>query len=197
MNALADFRKVLAGITRPSRDSLAPTNPHSGVAVANRLRVQVVGPDEFGRQVTKQETPWVECNILNTFGLASIASRLATNNFTTSTIACEIVSAMRIGTGTTAATSTDASLVASTGSVSIGQPNGMTKSQVGAMTVEYQATFLSNNPPNTATINEVALYCNSTADSQVFARAVLGNMSVSKGNSDNINISYDVIMTTK
>jgi hypothetical protein len=50
---------------------------------------------------------------------------------------------------------------------------------------------------STATINEVALYCNSTADSQVFARAVLGNISVSKGASDNINISYDVIMTTR
>jgi len=63
--------------------------------------------------------------------------------------------------------------VASTGSVTIGNAS-FTKSNLGARTVEYQATFGSGNPAGTAVINEVGIYLNSTAESQIAARIVLG-----------------------
>lgn len=191
MSTAVDFRRALAGITRPGRSDSPPSNPHAGPGMSNRFRMRVVGPNNE----IKHETPWLY-NIMNTFGLASVASRLGTNNFTTSTIACEIVSAMKIGTGTTAATSTDASLVASTGSVTIGNAS-FTKTNLGNRTVEFQATFASNNPAGTAAITEVGMFCNSTADSQLFARAVLtGAQSVNKGASDTIQVSYDIIAIT-
>jgi hypothetical protein len=90
-------------------------NPHAGPGFQNRFRMQVRGPNDE----LKHDSGWLY-NIMNTYGLASLASRMGTVSGTNTTVTTELVSAMKIGTGTTAATSTDASLVASTGSVTIG-----------------------------------------------------------------------------
>lgn len=182
----------LDGLTRPAHSPVAFKNPeqHSPFAIQNRAKVQVVGPDGE----IKEETPWLH-NIMTTFGLASLASRVGTASGANVNTTTEFISAMKIGTGTTAATSSDTSLVASTGSVTIGNAS-FTKTNLGNRTVEYQATFASNNPAGTATINEVGIYLNSTAESQIAARIVLGTASVNKGASDVIQVSYDTVYTT-
>lgn len=186
--------RMLEGITRIGKSLTfpKPTNPapHSPLVIQNRVKLQVVGPD--GK--VKEETPWMK-NILTTFGLASLASRVGTTSGANANTTTEFISAMKIGTGTTAAASTDTALVASTGSVTIGNAS-FTKSNLAARTVEYQATFASNNPAGAASINEVALHLNSTADSQAAARSVLGTNSVNKGASDTINVSYQLLFTT-
>lgn len=184
------MKSILDGLTRIGRHGTEFRNPvkHSPVAMQNRVRVAVRGPDGE----VKEDTGWLYGNILNTFGLASLASMVGSGAGVNASTLC---SAMKIGTGTTAETSTDAALVASTGSVVITAAS-LTKTNLGNRTVEYQATFASNNPAGAATINEVGLYCNSTADSQLLARKTLGTASVNKGASDTINVSYDTIYTT-
>lgn len=181
---------ILAGITRPGGAPFRNPNPHSPAAVHNRVRVRVVKPDG----TIRSETPWLH-NIMTTFGLASLASRVGTASGANVNTTTEFVSAMKIGTGNTAATSSDTSLVASTGSVTIGNAS-FTKTNLGNRTVEMQATFASNNPAGAAVINEVALFLNSTADSQAAARTVLGTASVNKLSSDTIQVSYDLVFTT-
>ena len=180
----------LDGITRPGHKPLANPTAHSPFRIQNRIKVAVVGPDG----VTKKETPWLS-NIMTTFGLASLASRIGTSSGANVNTTTEFVSAMKIGTGTQAATSSDTSLVASTGSVTIGNAS-FTKTNAGNRTVSYRATFASDNPAGAAQINEVGLYLNSTAESQCAARSVLGTASVNKGASDTIQVSYDTVYTT-
>lgn len=178
------MKSLLDGITHLGGDVSYPENPisHSPMAMENRLRVNVVGPDGE----IKEDTGWLYGNIVNTFGLASLASMVGSG---AGVNASTLVSMMMIGTGTTAETSTDSSLVASTASVVITQAS-LTKTNLGNRTVEYQATFASNNPAGTAVINEVGLMCNSTANSQLLARKTLGTASVNKGASDTIQINY-------
>lgn len=178
---------VLDGITRPGGSPFSNPAPHASPGFTNRVRLAVQGPDGE----IKCQTPWVE-NIMNTFGLASLASMVGSG---AGVNASTLVSSMRIGTGTTAATSVDTSLVASTAVVHITAAS-LTKTNLGNRTVEYQATFASNNPAGAAQINEVDMCCNSTADSQLAARTVLGTNSVNKGASDQILVSYDTIYTT-
>lgn len=182
----------LDGLTRAALSPAPLSNPsqHSPFRIQNRLRVRVTGPDGE----TKQETPWLN-NIMTTFGLASLASRVGTASGANVNTTTEFVSAMKIGTGTTAAASTETALVASTASVTIGNAS-FTKTNTGNRTVEYRATFASDNVAGTYVVNEVGLYLNSTADSQLAARSVLGTASVNKGASDVINVSYQVIFTT-
>lgn len=178
----------LRGITCSGHTPFRNPGKHAAPGLRSRVRLQVVGPDG----VVKQTTPWVE-NIMCTFGLSSLASMVGSG---AGVNASTLISACKIGTGTTAATSNDTSLVNSTGSVVITNAV-MTKTNLGARTVEYQHTFSSNNPAGAAQITEVGLFCNSTADSQCAARTVLtGAQSVNKGASDQINLSYDVIFTT-
>jgi len=186
------MNSILDGLTRPARDYAPPANPapHSPVSIQNQIRLRVVGPD--GK--VKQETPWLS-NILTTFGLASLASRVGTVSGANANTTTEFVSAMKIGTGTTAATSNDTSLVASTGSVTMGNAS-LTKSNLANRSVEYQATFASDNPAGAAQMNEVGIYLNSTAESQIAARTVLGTASVNKLASDVIQASYRLSFTT-
>jgi hypothetical protein len=178
----------LLGITRPGGRQTTNPPPHGAPGLRSRVRLAVVGPDGE----IKKTTDWVE-NIMCTFGLASLASMVGSG---AGVNASTLISACKIGTGTTAATSNDTSLVASSGSVVITAAS-MTKTNLGNRTVEYQHTFASNNPAGAAQITEVGLFCNSTADSQCAARTVLtGANSVNKGASDSINLSYDVIFTT-
>ncbi len=181
------LKNVLKGITRPGRNDFTNPAPHATPGMTNRVKLAVQGPD--GK--IKEETPWME-NIMCTFGLASLASMVGSG---AGVNASTLVSSMRIGTGTTAATSNDTSLVASTAVVHITAAS-LTKTNLGNRTVEFQATFASNNPAGAAQINEVAMYCNSTAESQAAARSVLGTASVNKGASDQILVSYDVVFTT-
>lgn len=182
-------RDILRGVTnRQMGLPFANPKPHATPGFRNRVRVAVSGPDGEVKQVT----PWID-NIMCTFGLASLASMVGSG---AGVNASTLISAMKIGTGTTAAASTDTSLVASSGSVVITAAS-LTKTNTAARTVEYQATFASNNPAGTATINEVGMYCNSTAESQLAARTVLtGANVVSKGASDVINVSYQIVFTT-
>ncbi len=182
---------ILDGITRPYALD-PPVNPgeHSPVCITSRARI-AVGPEGGPPRVT---TPWVE-NILTTFGLASLASRVGTVSGANVNTSTELVSAIKIGTSTTAATSSDTALNASTASITIGNAS-FTKSNLAARTVEYQATFASNNPAGTAVINEIGLYLNSTADSQLFNHIVLGTASVNKLASDTISASVDIVFTT-
>lgn len=181
---------ILRGVTRPGDCPLINPDQHSPVGFKSRARLAVRGPDGE----IKQMTPWVE-NILTTFGLASLASRVGTVSGANANTTTELVSAIKIGTSTTAATSNDTALNASTGSVTIGNLS-FTKSNLAARTVEYQATFASNNPAGTYTANEIGLYLNSTADSQLFNHIVLGTASVNKLASDVINASVDIVFTT-
>jgi hypothetical protein len=181
----------LAGITRRRGNTpFKNPTPHSPLRIQNRIKVAVVGPD--GK--VRQETPWLD-NIMTTFGLASLASRVGTASGANVNTTTEFVSAMKIGTGTQAATSNDTSLVASTGSVTIGNAS-FTKTNAGNRTVSYRATFASDNPAGSAVINEVGIYLNSTAESQIAARSVLGTASVNKLASDTIQVSYDTVYTT-
>jgi len=181
---------ILDGITRIGRKRREPFNPikHSPMGMQSRVRMQVVKPDGSVRH----DTGFMIANIANTFGLASLASMVGSG---AGVNASTLVSAMKIGTGTTAETSTDAALVASTASVVIAQAS-LTKTNLGNRTVEWQATFASNAPAGSAVINEVGLYANSTADSQLVARKTLGTASVNKLASDTINVSYDLVFTT-
>ncbi len=179
--------ELLGGITRPGRHDFTNPAPHATPGFVNRVRLAVQGPDG----AIKEQTPWIE-NIRCTFGLASLASMVGSG---AGVNASTLISTMKIGTGTTAATSTDSALANSTASVHITAAS-LTKTNLGNRTVEYQATFISSNPAGAAVINEVGMYCNSTADSQIAARTVLGTNSVSKGASDQILISYDVVFTT-
>lgn len=183
------MKSFLDGLTRNPGHGAPFANPlpHSPLRAINRVKIAVRGPDGE----VKSETPWVE-NIMCTFGLASLASMVGSGGGVN---ASTLVSAMKIGTGTTAATSNDTSLVASTGSITITEAN-MTKTNTANRVVEYRATMASNNPAGAAVINEVGLFCNSTADSQCAARTVLGTASVNKLASDTINISYQVSFTT-
>jgi hypothetical protein len=181
---------ILRGITRPGDCPLTNPEQHSPVGVTSRARLAVVGPDGE----VKQMTPWVE-NILTTFGLASLASRVGTVSGANVNTSTEFVSAIKIGTSTTAATSTDTALNASTASITIGNAS-FTKSNLGNRTVEYQASFASNAPAGSAVINEIGLYLNSTADSQLLNHIVLGTASVNKLASDTVNCSVDLVFVT-
>lgn len=193
----------LEGLTRAPKRDIPVVNPgslyepgkekHSCLRVQNRVRMRVVGPDERGEIVTKQETPWYD-NVLTTYGLASLASAVGSSAAVT---ASAWIQAIYIGTSATAPASTDTSLGASTASLTIGNAS-FTKTNTGAQTVEYQATYASSNTSGAYTINEVGLYCNSTGNetqNHLAAHATLAT-NVVKGASDVLNLSYQVILTT-
>jgi hypothetical protein len=177
------MRSVLDGITRES--DLAPVeNPtvHSPVAVQNRIKLRVVGPD--GK--IKQEVNKVE-NILNDHGLNRLVDMIAG-----SSNASDWVRNYKIGTDNTAASSDDAGLGASTASVAVSNTNIV---DAGNRTIRYVVTFASDNPASTAQIHEVGLF-QSTQTNLMIARSVLGGDSVNKGQSDQIQISHDVVFNT-
>lgn len=148
--------RFLEGLTRPPRRQIPIHNPPgrdrpgSGFKVKGRVRFNVVGPDEKGEIVTKAHVPWQD-NILTTYGLASLASAVGSAAAVT---ASNWVQAVYIGTSATAPTSTDSSLGASTASITMGNAS-FTKTNTGAQTVEFQATFASSNTSGSYTINEV------------------------------------------
>lgn len=188
---------MLDGITRPRRpgaprqtaDDINPRR-HSPLGYQNRVRVQVVGPDEHGNVVTKDDKT-VEGNIMATYGLSRIVALLAGGAMDCSSW----IAGMRIGTDNTAASSTDSRLLASTGSVDLTDAGDIV--EAGARTLRCVATFNSDNPSGAAQIREIGLYASSNVTTGIVARKDLtGAESVNKGASDSINVSYEVIFTT-
>lgn len=197
LNGITRAPKGLIPVTNPRKwdnaDKIASETPELRLRVRGRARFTVIGPDERGDLVTKQETPWMD-NILTTYGLASLASAIGSSAAVT---ASNWIQAIYIGTSATAPTSTDTSLGASTASLTIGNAS-FTKTNTGAMTVEYQATFASSNTSGSYTINEIGLYANSTGtelQNHICAHATLAT-NVVKGASDVVQCSYDIIFTT-
>lgn len=181
---------VLAGITRPGSAPFENPPFHSPAGMQNRIRMQVVGPDEFGNTITKQDVQ-VEGNIMATYGLSRLAALLAGGSMNCS----DWIGGMRIGTDNTAAASTDTRLLASTGSVDLTDASDVT--EAGARTLRCVATFASDNPAGAAQIREIAIYASSNVTTGIVARRDLtGADSVNKGASDAINVSYDIVMTT-
>jgi hypothetical protein len=186
----------LNGITRRHRggrpQTPADVNPrkHSPLAMQNRVRMEVVGPDESGNIVTKQ-TADVTGNIMATYGLSRLVALLAGGSMDASSW----IGGMRIGTDNTGATSTDNALAASTGSVDLTDAADVT--EAGARTLRCVATFSSNNPAGAASIREIGIFASSNVTSGCVARKDLtGAQSVNKGASDSINVSYDLVFTT-
>jgi hypothetical protein len=189
-------QSILAGITRANPNARPRTpqevNPrhHSPMGVQNRVRVQVVGPDEHGNLVTKQDVSAVG-NIMCTYGLSRIVALLAGGSMDCSSW----IGGMRIGTDNTAAASTDSRLLASTGSIDLTDAGDVT--EAGAQTLRCVGTFSSNNPAGAASIREIGIYASSAVTTGLVARKDLtGAQSVNKGASDSINVSYDIVFTT-
>lgn len=176
----------LDGLTRRPRSAPPPVNPeHSPLTATNRLRLQVVSPEGEIKQEVEAH------NIMCTSGLNILGQYLVTGGQ-----ASNWVSAGRIGSDTTAAASTQDTLLGNLAMVAMSDTAHMGVSNLGPRTVRYLMTFASNNPAGSQSINEVGLFCNSTSASQMAARAMLGNSSVGKGASDSIQVSYDVVLTT-
>lgn len=178
---------LLAGITRRGNSPLTnpKSNGHSPTRFQNRIHFDVVGPDEHGEMVTKQQVRNVE-NLMVSFGLVRAAQFIATGTAAGSTYA----STMAIGTSTTAAATSQTSLVAST------QLCGtFSRSDQGNQTARYLATFGSDG--NAASIQEIGIFATNNATQSMICRSVLtGTQSVNRGASDQINVSYDIIATT-
>jgi hypothetical protein len=186
---------VLNGITRPARNygaraTLDNPRKHSPMGMQNRVHIQVVGPDENGQIVTKDDKI-LEGNIMATYGMSKLVSFLAGGAMNAS----DWIGGMRIGTDNTAAASTDTRLLASTGSVDLTDAGDVT--EAGARTLRCIATFASDNPAGAAQIREIGLYASSNVTTGIVARKDLtGAESVNKGASDSIQVSYDVVFTT-
>lgn len=188
---------ILDGLTRarkqhgppPTADDINPRK-HSPVGAHNRVRYQVVGPNEHGEIVTKEDKVVVG-NIMATYGLSRIVALLAGGAMDCSSW----IAGMRIGTDNTGAVSTDNALGASTGSVDVTDAGDII--EAGARTLRCLATFASDNPAGAAQIREIGLFASSNVTTGLVARQDLtGANSVNKGASDSINVSYDVIFTT-
>lgn len=183
---------VLEGITRVSRGKQAAFhNPrHTPLAMHNRLRMEVVGPDEHGKQVTKQAVDEVH-NVMATYGLSRLVALLAGGAMDCSSW----IGGMRIGTDATVAASTDSRLLASTGSIDLTDAADII--EAGARTLRCVGTFASDNPAGAAQIREIGVYASSAVTTGIVNRIDLtGAQSVNKGASDEIRVSMDFVFTT-
>lgn len=168
-----------------------PVNPraHSGLRLQNKLQIEVWGPKKKGgRKILKQRVERVG-NIMATYGLDRLAEMLTSDTDGAS----KWVSAMALGTDTTAAASTQSSLGASTQIVHLSQAS-MVASDPGTRTVQYNATFPSNG--NACSVHEVGLFGTNAATNKMIARSVLGTASINRGSADEIRVSYQVILGT-
>ena len=174
----------LSGITRRGATPLKNPGKHSPLLLQNRIQAEVVGPDGVVKHRIDHRG-----NILATYGLNRLIEMLASDT----NGASRWCSAMGIGTSTTAAASTQDSLVASTQIVHLSQAS-MVASDAGARTLQYNATFASNG--NACSVNEVGLFATNNATQNMIARSVLGTDSINRGTADEIRISYQIIAGT-
>jgi hypothetical protein len=156
----------------------AAIDRNSPLRMKGRVKLRVLGPDGE----IKEERDWHE-NICATYGLNWLCERIATGGEASS-----FVLRMGIGTDNTAAASDQASLHISDAS--------MVASDAGNMSLNYQATFASNNPAGTAAIHEVGLFNGADLTGSMIARSVLGASSVNKGASDTIQVTHQINFTT-
>jgi hypothetical protein len=169
-------RAILCGAMLPRAAS--PPPPRSPVVYEGFATVEVVGPDGT---VKSRHTGW---NAAVSYGMSRLADFIATGT----AAASGWMNYLGIGTSSTAPTSNDAGLLAATGT-----PLSATKSVAGARTARYTASFNSDNPAGTATINEVGLLQTNVATASMGARATL-SPAVTKGASDTLNVTYDIII---
>lgn len=181
----------LHGITRLGYGPRISSNPppHAPVSLQNRVRVQVVGPNEDGEIVTKRDVDRIE-NIMLTQGLNSLCQMIGSGT----AAASDWIAAIRIGTDNTAAASTQTGCIASTASLPVGA-SFVRSTGSAARILQYKATFESNNPAGAAAINEIGLYYHTNAASGA-CRTMLGTDSVNKGASDVINVTYEIQFNT-
>lgn len=180
----------LLGITRAGVRNSAIKNPewpgvkHSPLSIQNKLSYEVWGPNDAGEIVKKQAAYNLE-NIMVTYGLDRAGKILSTSAAAGSTFA----NAMAIGTDSTAAASTQASLLAST------QSHGtFSRSDQGSMTARYLASFDSTGAAHQ--IHEVGVFQTNTFTGSMICRSVLGTASINRGSADVVQCSYDVVMKT-
>ena len=177
---------TLEGITRPGWSD--PINPgeHVPCPMRNRVIVEKHSPDGSSSRVIR------DGNIMSTYGLNNLAELVASGTQAYSA-SNGWIRVMAVGTGTTAAASTDVTLANSTASVHISAAS-MVASDAGARTLQYNATF---DDANAYTINEVGLFGTNDATGSAVARTVLAaSDQVVKGTGDTVNVSYQVIFTT-
>lgn len=187
---------ILAGITRPGSSPLAnPVGydnpmPHSALTPRDRVIMEHWTPGTEGPQMVKRAVR--EGNILATIGLNNLAELLVSGAqaFSASN---GWVRVMALGTGTTAAASTDTVLANSTASVHISAAS-MVASDAGNRTYQANATF---DDGNAYTVNEAGLFFTNDATGSLIARTVLtGTQVVNKGASDTVYVSYQLIFGT-
>lgn len=177
---------ILNGLTRPAATREATNPRHTPIAVQNRVRVQVVGPGG----VVKHDR-WKLGNVMCTYGLSRLVSMLAGGALNCS----DWIGGIRVGTGNTAAASTDNQLVASTGSRDLTDAGDVVEQ--GARTLRCTASFASNNPAGSYSGREVGIFASSAVTTGLVARMDLtGADSFAKGNSDTVNITYDMVFIT-
>lgn len=176
----------LDGITRPGWSE--PINPgeHVPCPMRNRVIVEKISPDGKREKVIR------DGNIMTTYGLNNLAELIASGAQAYSA-SNGWVRVMAVGTGDTAAASTDTTLANSTASVHISAAS-MVASDAGNRTLQYNATF---DDSNAYTIKEVGLFGTDDATGSAVARSVLAaSDQVVKGTGDTVNVSYQVIFTT-
>lgn len=193
--------RFLDGITcKPGSAAGRFHNPraHSNMGIRNRIIGEVWGPDPTlklkGKAAAKAPKVLLQRferigNIACTYGLDQMAQVFASDT----NGASRLVSAMALGTDSTAAASTQTALGGSTQIIHLSQAS-MAASYPGARTLQYNGTFASNG--NACSINEVALFGTNNATTRMLARSVLGASSINRGSADEIRISYQLIFGT-
>lgn len=175
-----DSRNRLKGITRAGSNPITNPDDHSPIHIQNRFIAEVVGPDGRVKQRIDHQG-----NIMASYGLNRLSEFLATDAGGGSAFA----NTMAIGTGSTAAATSDTGLGNST------QLCGtFSRSDKGERTVEFQATFASDG--NASAIHEVGIFQTNQATASMIARSVLGTDSINRGSADEIRASYQLIATT-
>lgn len=176
----------LDGITRGGIGRTPLRNPatHSPGAVQNEIKAEVWGPDSPGAPPRLKASVHKRGNIMATYGLNRLIEMLASDAGGASAFSRY----MAIGTHTRAEASTDNDLGASTQIVT------HSRSDAGARTVQYQATFASDG--NASAIHEVGLFETNQATASMIARTMLGTDSINRGASDEIRVSYNLVAVT-
>lgn len=175
------MNSILDGITRSGHSGMTNPAPHSPMRIQNKIHFDVVGPD--GK--IKQSVRDVE-NIAVTYGMTQLGKLMATSTAAGSSFA----QTMAIGTGTTAAASTQSGLIASTQLC-----GAFSRSDFGNMTARYLGTFSSDG--NASSIQEIGIFASNVGNNSMICRSVLtGTQSVNRGSQDQINVSYDLVVTT-
>lgn len=175
---------ILDGVVRRAE----PAEPHSPLGVQNRVLLDVFGPNEDGNVVCKQSVVH-EGNILLTYGLNRLVEMLASDAGGGSAW----MNYIGLGSATQAANSTYSGILSTFGTGTVGGATH-SRSDKGARTAEFQATFSDTDNPRS--IQEVALCQTNTYDASGGARSVLGTDSVVKASGDTVNISYQFIAGT-